>query len=108
MINETRMPLQDTSTVVEPVKTTAIKWVKAAKSKLESIIPIFTKWFQQLTIQRNPFTPSVKELEKAQLMGLYLAHTNTKPWYAAPRVVSRERHRGRHAHIRETVSHFPR
>jgi hypothetical protein len=108
MINETKTPLRETSKAVMPGKTPAIEWVKAAKLKLETLIPVFTKWLQQLTTDRNPFAPSVKELEQARLMGLYLAHTNTKPLYPAHRAVSRERHRGRHANIRETVPHFPR
>ena len=90
------------------MKTTAIKWIRTTKLKVETLIPLVIKWLQQLTTDRNPFTPSEKELEQARLMGIYLIHTNTKRLHAAQRVVSRERPRGRHAQIRETVSHFPR
>ena len=93
---------------VPSVKTTALKWIRTTKVKMEALFSWCAKWLQQMTTQRNPFAPSAKELEQARLMGMYLVHANTKPLYAAPRAVSRERFRGRQAYVRETVSHFPR
>ncbi len=90
------------------MKTTAIKWINAARLKFERVFPRVIKFLQPVTIHRNPFAASEKEVEQARLMGMYLLQTNNKQSYAGNWTSSRERHRGRHAHVRERVSHFPR
>jgi hypothetical protein len=102
------MPLRDRPNRSKTVKTIAMKWIRTKTLKVQTLILLCTKRLQQMTADRNPFTPSDKEVEQARLMGMYLVHTNTKALYAAQRVVSRERHRGRHAHVRETISPFAR
>ncbi len=89
------------------MKTTPTRWTKTIRSRLEGLVPVLNKWLQQVTMQRNPFAQSVKELEQARLMGMYLAQTNNKRSYAAQRISSQERRCGRYPHVRERASHFP-